>query len=161
MLLILLTSIAIFLFDHTLGKAFDSQCSNKDIFRKDLRGMQRVKEMLSSNQANFYTNHRKLETNDSSAFERLSVPISNDGPASTISSFLSQLMVVPTSSFSHFHIPTNATSTATGLTSLNDVTIAHVSTTTATTTATKTQVPATRTATTNAPKYQLDKCKAT
>jgi hypothetical protein len=161
MLLILLTLIAIFLFDHTLGKAFDSQRSNKDIFRKDLRGMQRVKEMLSSDQANFYTNHRKLETNDSSAFEQLSVPISNDGPASKISSFLSQLTVVPTSSFSHFHVPTNATSTTTGLTSLNDVTIAHVSATTATTTATKTQVPATRTATTKAPKYQLDKCKTT
>jgi hypothetical protein len=42
---------------------------------------------------------------------------------------------------------------------LNDVTIAHVSATTATTTATMTQVPAT--ATTNAPKYQIDKCKAT
>ena len=55
--------------------------------------------------------------------------------------------------------PTNATSTATGLTSLNDVTIAHVSATTATTTATMTQVPAT--ATTNAPKYQIDKCKVT
>ena len=80
-----------------------------------------------------------------------------------MSSFLSQLTVVPTSSFSHFHVPTNATSTATGLTSLNDVTIAHVSATTATTTATMTQVPipATRSATTNAPKYQLEKCKAT
>jgi hypothetical protein len=53
----------------------------------------------------------------------------------------------------------NATSTATGLTSLNDIKISHVSATTATTTATMTQVPAT--ATTNAPKYQIDKCKAT
>ncbi len=76
-----------------------------------------------------------------------------------MSSFLSQLTVVPTSSFSHFHVPTNATSSATGLTSLNDVTIAHVSPTTATTTATKTQFPATRTATMNMPKYQLDKSK--
>jgi hypothetical protein len=78
-------------------------------------------------------------------------------------------MVVPTSSFLHYHIPSNATSTATGLrihndshqTSLNDATINHVSARTATTTATKIQVPATRSATTNAPKYQLDKCKAT
>ena len=125
--------------------------------------MQRAKEMLSRNQANFSMNPQKSEANDRAAFERFSVPISNDGPASTISSFLSQLMVVPTSSFSHFHVPTNATNTATGLTSLNDVTIAHVSATTATTTATKTQVPipATRSATTNAPKYQLEKCKAT
>jgi hypothetical protein len=68
---------------------------------------------------------------------------------------------VPTLSFLHFHVPTNATSITTGLTSLNDVTIAHVSATTATTTATKTQVTTTRTATTNAPKYHLDKCKAT
>jgi hypothetical protein len=28
----LLTLIAIFLIDSTLGKAFDSQCNNKDIF---------------------------------------------------------------------------------------------------------------------------------
>jgi hypothetical protein len=115
--------------------------------------------MLSSDQANFSTNPRKSETNDRSAFERFSVPISNDVPASTTSSFLSQLTVVPTSSFLHFHVLTNATSTTTGLTSLNDVTIAHVSATTATTTATMTQVPAT--ATTNAPKNQIDKCKAT
>jgi len=76
---------------------------------------------------------------------------------------------VPTSSFSHFHVPLNATSTATGLrihndslqTSLNDVTAVYVSAMTATTTAKMTQVPATRSASTNAPKYQLDKCKAT
>jgi hypothetical protein len=142
-----------------MGKAFNSQCSNKEIFRKDLRGMQHAKEMSSSDQANFSMNPRKSETNDSSAFEQFSVPISNDVPSSTTSSFLSQLTLVPTSSFLHFHVPTNATSTATGLTSLNDVTIAHVSATSATTTATMTQVPAT--ATTNAPKYQIDKCKAT
>ncbi len=53
------------------------------------------------------------------------------------------------------------TSTTTGLTSLNDVTTAHVSATTATTTVTTTQVPATRTAITNVPTYQLEKCKAT
>ena len=154
MLLTLLMLIAIFLFDRSLG-----QCNNEDIFQKDLRGMIRAKEMLSSDQANFSTNPRKSETNDRSAFKRFSVPISNDGPASTLSSFLSQLTVVPTSSFSHFHVATN---TATGPTSLNDVTIAHVSTTTATTTATMTQVPipATRSATTNAPKYQLEKCKS-
>ena len=88
-----------------------------------------------------------------------SVPIPNDVPVSITSSFLSQLTVVPTSGLLHFHVPTNAPSTATGLTSLNDVTIAHVPTTTATTTATMTLVPAT--ATTNTPKYQIDKCKAT
>jgi hypothetical protein len=51
MLLTLLTLIVIFLIDHTLGKAFDSQRNNEDIFRKDLRGMQRAKEMVSSDQA--------------------------------------------------------------------------------------------------------------
>jgi hypothetical protein len=57
----------------------------------------------------------------------------------------------------------NATNTATGLrihhdshqTSLNDVTIAHVSTTTATMTATMTNVFATRNVTTKALQYQL------
>jgi hypothetical protein len=228
MFLTLLTLIAIFLIDGTLGKAYDSQRNNEDIFRNDSREMQRAKEMLWSKHSNFCTISLKSETNNRSAFERFSVPIPNDVTASTMSSFLSQLTVVLTSSFSHFHIPTNglflsmdhvpkdfpaittlsflqryvpttalqalsattatttviktpvsttmtattkailikldncstnATSTATGLTSLNDITIAHVSATTATTTATMTQVPAT--ATTNATKYQIDKCKAT
>ncbi len=153
----LLTLIAIFLF-ASLGQAFDSQLNNEVIFRN----VRRKCYAATRAQANFSTNPQKSETNDRSAFERFSVPISNDGPASTISSFLSLLTVVPTSSFSHFYVPTNATNTATGLTSLNDVTIDHVSATTATTTATMTQVPipATRSATTNAPKYQLEKCKA-
>jgi len=105
MLLTLLTLITIFLIDRTLGKAFDSQRNKEDVFRKDLRGMKRAKEMLSSDQANFSTNPRKSETNDRSTFERFSVPIPNDGPASTISSFLSELTVVPTSSSLHFHVP--------------------------------------------------------
>ena len=105
MLLTLLTLITIFLIDRTLGKAFDSQRNKEDVFRKDLRGMQRAKELLSSDQANFYTNPQKSESNDSSVFKRFSVPIPNDGPASTISSFLSELTVVPTSSSLHFHVP--------------------------------------------------------
>ncbi len=121
MFLTLLTLITVFLFDITLGKAIDSQRNNVDFIRRDLRGMQREKEMLWSNQANFSTNPQKSESNNRSVFEQFSVPISNDGPASAISSFLSQLTVVPTSSFLHFHVPTNATNTATGLTSLNDV----------------------------------------
>ena len=59
-------------------QAFDSQRNNKDIFQKDSRGMQRAKEMLLSDRANFYTNPQKSETNDSSAFKQFSVPISND-----------------------------------------------------------------------------------
>ena len=86
MLLILLTLIAIVLFDRTLGKAFDSQRSSKDIFQEDSRGMQRAKEMLSSDQANFYTNPRKSETNDS-------VPLSIDSLSQ------SQMTSLPSCSF--------------------------------------------------------------
>jgi hypothetical protein len=165
----LLTLITIFLFDSTLGKAFDSQRNNKDIFQNNSRGKQHAKEMLRSNQAYFYTNPQKSEIKDSLAFKQFSVPISNDDPASFMSIFLSQLMVVPTSNFLHFHIPMNATNTATGLRihydlhqiSLNDVTIAHVSATTATMTATMTNVYATGNATTKVLRYQLTRAQKT
>jgi hypothetical protein len=52
---------AIFLIDSTLGKAFDSQRNNIDIFRKDSRGKQCAKEMLQSDQEYFYTNPLKSE----------------------------------------------------------------------------------------------------
>jgi hypothetical protein len=61
MVLMLFRLIAIFLFDSTLGKAFDSQRNNKDIFQKDSRGKQGAKEMLRSNQAYFFTNPQKSE----------------------------------------------------------------------------------------------------
>jgi hypothetical protein len=162
MLLMLLTLIAIVLFP-TFGQAFNLQCNNEDIFRYDSRGKQRVKEILHSDQGNFYINSLKSEMNNSSTFEQLSVSIPHDGPASFMSIFQSQSTVLPKSSFPHFHVPMNATNTATGLriyydshqTSLNDVTIAHVSTTTATTTATMTNVFATRNATIKALRYQL------
>jgi hypothetical protein len=109
MLLILLTLIAIFLFDRTLGKAFDSQRSNKDIFRKDLRGMQRAKEMLSSNQSNFYTNPQKSETNDRSAFERFSVPIPDDVSAFMQLSVPNDIPAITASSFKQLNVPTIAT----------------------------------------------------
>jgi hypothetical protein len=133
-----------------------------------------VNEMLRNNHATFCTIPLKSETNDdpASTIEQLSVPdngpaittscflqLPNDSPAkqppdphndpaSFMSIFLSQLRIVPTSNFLHIHVPKNAT-------------IAHVSATTATTNATMTQVSTTRSATTNAPKYQLDKCNAT
>jgi hypothetical protein len=96
-----------------------------------------------------------------------SVP--NDGPDFIQLSVPNDIPAITTSSFMQLNVPTNATSTTTGLRthidshqiSLNDVPIAHVSATTATTTATMTQVPTTRSATTNVPKYQLNKCKAT
>ena len=78
----LLTLIAILLFYCTLGKVFDSQRNNRDIYRKDLRRMQCAKEKLWIDQAIFFTNHLKSETRDSSTFEQLPVP--NDGPASII-----------------------------------------------------------------------------
>jgi hypothetical protein len=108
MLLILLTLIAIFLFDRTLGKAFDSQRSNKDIFRKDLRGMQRATEMLSSNQANFYTNPLKSETNDRSNFERFSVLVPNDISAFMQLSVPNDIPAITTSSFKQLNFPTIA-----------------------------------------------------
>jgi hypothetical protein len=97
----------------------------------------------------------------------LQLPI--DGSASFMSIFLSQLMIVPTSSFLHFYAPTNATNTATGLrihydshqTSLNDIAIAHVSATTAPMTATMTNVSTTRNATTKVLQYQLTQAQKT
>jgi hypothetical protein len=109
MLLILLTLIAIFLVDCTLGKAFNSQRSNKDIFRKDLRAMQLAKEMLSSDQANLYTNPQKSETNDRSAFERFSVPIPNDVSAFMQLSVPNDIPAITTSSFKQLNVPTIAT----------------------------------------------------
>ncbi len=84
MFLTLLTLIVVFLFDHTLGKAIDPQRNNEDFVQRDSRGMQRAKEMLWSDQANFHTNLLKSATSDGLAFERSSVPIPNDDPASTI-----------------------------------------------------------------------------
>ncbi len=58
MLLMLLMLIAIVLFT-TFGQAFDSQRNNKHIFQYDSRGKQRAKEILHSDQGNFYTNPLK------------------------------------------------------------------------------------------------------
>jgi hypothetical protein len=84
MFLTLLTLIAVFLFDCTLGKAIDPQSNKENFVRKDPRGMQRAKEMPWSNQANFYRNPLKLATSDGFAFEQSSVPIPNDVSASII-----------------------------------------------------------------------------
>jgi hypothetical protein len=129
MILTLPTLIVVFLFDRTLGKAIDSQRNNEDVVQRDSRGMHRAKEMLWINQANFSTNPQKSETNNRFAFEQFSVPISNKGPVHFKQ--LSVPMIEPQA----------------------------FSATTATMTATMTQVPAT--ATTNAPKYQIDKYNAT
>jgi hypothetical protein len=88
MFLTLLTLIAIFLIDGTLGKAFDSQRNNKDIFQNDSRGKPCAKEMLRNNHATFCMIPLQSETNDSpaSTIEQLSVP--DNGPAITTSSFL-------------------------------------------------------------------------
>ncbi len=94
-------------------------------------------------------------------------PDPHDNPASFMSIFLSQLRIVPTSSFLHFHVPRNVTNTATGFrihydshqTRLNDVTIDHVSAMTATTTGTMANVFATRNATTKVLQYQLTQAR--
>ncbi len=84
MFLTLLTLIAIFLIDSTLGKAFNSQCNNKDIFQNDLRGKQRAKEMLRNNHANFYTIPLKSETHDTMSHTEIEPPLRSLG----LSSFL-------------------------------------------------------------------------
>jgi hypothetical protein len=109
MFLTLLTLITIFLIDGTLGKAFNSQCNNKDIFRIDSRGKQCAKEMLWSDQANFYTNSLKSETNDGSTFERFSVSVPNDSPAFMQLSVPNDITAITTSSFKQLNVPTIAT----------------------------------------------------
>ena len=84
MLLTLLMLIVVFLFDHTLGKTINTQCNNRHIYEKDLKGMQHVKQMLWSDQANLYTNPLTSRTSDGIAFKQSSVPISNGVPASII-----------------------------------------------------------------------------
>jgi hypothetical protein len=103
-----------------------------------------------------------LFPNDSSAHSK-QILVPNDVPASTMHSFLFQLTFVPKSSLLHFHVLTNATSTATGLmihgdsrqTSLNDITT-DVSARTTTMTVTMTHFAAKRTAITKAPQFQLN-----
>ena len=159
MFLTLLTLIVVFLFDCTLGKAIDSQRKNTDFVQKDSRGMQRAKEMLRSDQANFYTNPLKSATSDGFAFEWSSVPIPNDDPASTIE----QLSVPndgPSSTIQQLSVPNNSPVHFKQL-SVPMTAPQAFSAMTATMTATMTQVPATKTATTNTPRNQLDNDKAT
>jgi hypothetical protein len=87
----------------------------------------------------------------STGIEPLSLSSSSNktnGLSQNKDSFPNDFPAITTSKFLQRYVPMNAT-------------IAHVSAITATTNATMTQVPATRSATMNAPKYQLDKCKAT
>jgi hypothetical protein len=144
MLLILLTLIAIFLIDGTLGKAFDSQSNNKDIFQKDSRGMQRVKEMLWSDQANFYMNPLKSETNDSSTFEQFSVSVPNDAPAFMQLCVPNDITAITTSSFKQLNVPMIAT--LIDLSTCNNSLSFYFDTITATLTAKSTHVSATLTA---------------
>jgi hypothetical protein len=123
----------------TLEQAFDSQCNNKD-------GKQRAKEVLWSNQVHLYTNPPNSEKHNGPVHFKL-LPVPNDNSA------LNNLQIF---------VPTTITST--GLkayndrhSSLNDVTAPQAfSATTATTTETKTQVPTTTTAITQATLLKLD-----
>jgi hypothetical protein len=140
MFLTFLSLIAIFLIDGTLGKAFDSQCNNKDIFQNDSRGKQCAKEMLWNNHATFCMIPLKSETNDgpASTIEQLSVP--DNGPAITTSSFLQ----LPNNS-EQLSVSDNgpAITTSSFLQVPND------------SPAKQTPVPTTMTATTKALRYQL------
>ncbi len=80
----LLTLIAIFLIDSTVGKAFDSQRNNKDIFWNNSRGKQRAKEMLWNNHANFCTIPLKSEIHDTMYHTGIKPPLRSLG----LSSFL-------------------------------------------------------------------------
>ncbi len=144
MLLTLLTLIAIFFIDRTLGKALDSQRNNKDIFRKDLRGMQSVKEMLSSDRANFYTNPQKTGTNDTSTFDRFSVFVPNDVSAFIQISVTNDIPATTTSSFKQLNVPTIAT--LIDLWTCDNSLSFHFNTITATSTAKLTLISATTTA---------------
>ena len=144
MLLTLLTLIAIFLIDRTLGKAFDSQRNNKDIFRKDLRGMQSAKEMLSSDRANFYTNARKTETKYTFIFDRFSVYVPNDVSAFIQISVTNDIPATTTSSFKQLNVPMIAT--LIDLLTCDNSLSFHFNTITTTSTAKMTHVSATTTA---------------
>jgi hypothetical protein len=120
MFLTLLTLIAIFLIDSTLGKTFNSQHNNKDVFRNNSRGKQRVKEMLRNNHANFWTISLKTETNKDF--------VPNNGPNITTSSFLqlpndspAKQHPVPHDGPAHFkQLSVPMTITSTGLQTDND-----------------------------------------
>jgi hypothetical protein len=183
----LLTLIPIFLIDSTLGKEFNSQCNNKDIFRNNSRGKQRAKEMLRSDHANFCTIPLKSKTNNTTSHTGIKHSLRSlglSGFSNKTTGLFQSMDYVPTFSTGIEPLSRSSSSNKTNGLSQNkdsvpndfpaittssvlqryvpmNATIAHVSTTTATTNATMTQVPVTRSATTNAPKYQLKKCKAT
>ena len=142
MLLILLTLIIIFLIYSTLGKAFDSQRNNEDIFQIDSRGMQRAKEELWSNQVSFYTNPLKSETNNSSTFKQFSVP--NDDPSFIQHSVPNDIPAITTSSFKQHNVPLIAT--LIDLRTCDNSLSFYFNTITATLTAKSTHVSATTTA---------------
>ena len=122
----LLTLIAIVLFT-TFGQAFDSQHNNKDILRYDSRGNQHAKEMLHSDQRQLLHKFSEIINKQQLRFRVILCP-NPKWPPCFFYEHLSVPIEVPTSSFSYFHVPMNATSTATGLrihddthqTSLND-----------------------------------------
>ena len=71
--------------------------------------MQRANEMLSSNQANFYTNPLKSLRNNRSNFERFSVLVPNDISAFMQLSVPNDIPAITTSSFKQHNVPLIAT----------------------------------------------------
>ena len=71
--------------------------------------MQHANEMLSSNQANFYTNPLKSETNKRSTLDRVSVSVPKDVPVFMQLSVPVDIPAITTSSFKQLNVPTIAT----------------------------------------------------
>ena len=99
MFLILLKLITIVFIDGTLGKAFDSQRSNKDIFPKRFKRNATCEGNAIEQSSNFYTNPLKSETTNRSTVGRISVSVPNDVPAFMQLSVPNDIPAITASSF--------------------------------------------------------------
>jgi hypothetical protein len=100
--------------------------------------------MLWSDQANFYTNPLKSETNDSSIFKQFFVSVPNEGPAFMQLCVPNDITAITTSSFKQLNVPTIAT--LIDLWTCNNSLSLYFDTITATLTAKLTHISATLTA---------------
>jgi hypothetical protein len=173
MFLMLLTLIAIFLIDSTLGKAFDSQCNNKDIFSKRLKRKATCKGNATERSCQLLhdpSEIRNKQHNVPTGIEPLSLsgfldkttglfqsmdyvpmfptgiePLSISSPSNKTKGLFQSMDYVPND------FPPITTSSFLQRYVRMNATIAHVSATTATTNATITQVPATNATMTQVP----------
>ncbi len=140
MFLTLLTLIAFFLFDSTLGKAFDSQCNDKAIFSKRLERKATCKGNALEQSCQFLHDSSEIRNKWRPCFYYWAAFCPRQRPCNYNFKFLAafkrqtciaaswptrrshffyehisvQIDDSATSSLSHIHIPTNATNTATG-----------------------------------------------